>query len=98
MACLVLVRRFAALGQRSWAAYSAATGVACLVLSAWPGQDGLSVRLAVAMVIGWAWVSVLAARLLTDPAATGSVDAEIQHTAARTASAVGNRDPKAGEG
>jgi len=85
VACFVLVRRFAALGQRGWAASSAATGVACLALTAWPGQDGLSVRLAVAMVIGWAWVSVLAARLLADPAATGSVDAGIQHTATRTA-------------
>jgi Protein of unknown function (DUF998) len=77
VACFVLVRRFAVLGQRGWAAYSAATGVACLALTAWPGQNGLSVRLAVALAIGWAWVSVLAARLLTELAgATGSIDAE----------------------
>ena len=77
VACFVLVRRFAVLGQRGWAAYSAVTGVACLALTAWPGQNGLSVRLAVAMAIGWAWVSVLAARLLTELAgATGSIDAE----------------------
>jgi len=85
VACFVLVRRFAAHRQRGWAAYSAATGVACLALSAWPGQDGLSVRLAVALVIGFAWVSVLAARLLTDPAATGSVHAELQHASTKTA-------------
>ena len=84
MACFVFVRRFAGLGQRGWAAYSAATGVACLALGAWPGQDGLSVRLAVATVIAWAWVLVLAIRLLTRPAAmTAPVAAEIQHAAPR---------------
>jgi hypothetical membrane protein len=82
VACFVLARRFAALGQRGWAAYGAATGVACLALTAWPGQDGLSVRLAVAMAIGWAWVAALAARLLAEPAATtGPVDAELRHAA-----------------
>jgi hypothetical protein len=74
VACFALVRRFAALGQRRWATYSAATGLACLALSAWPNQDTVSVRLAVAIVIGWAWVSVLATRLSADPAAmTGPV-------------------------
>jgi len=74
VACFVFVRRFAGLRQRGWAAYSAATGVACLALSAWPGQDGLSVRLAVALLFGWAWVSALATRLLTElPDRTGSM-------------------------
>jgi Protein of unknown function (DUF998) len=74
VACFVLVRRFAGLGHRRWATYSAATGVACLALSAWPNQDTVSVRLALAVVIGWAWMSVLAARLLAVSAATtGSV-------------------------
>ena len=64
----------AGLGHRGWAAYSAATGVAALALSAWPNQATVSVRLAVAVVIGWTWVSVLATRLLVEPAATtGSV-------------------------
>jgi Protein of unknown function (DUF998) len=83
-ACFVLARRFAASGHRGWAAYSAATAVACLALSAWPDQDTVSVRLAVAVAIGWAWVSVLAARLLADPAAiTGSVASEIQPTSTK---------------
>jgi Protein of unknown function (DUF998) len=78
-ACFVLARRFAASGHRGWVAYSLTTAVACLALSAWPDQDTVSVRLAVAVVIGWAWVSILAARLLADPAAiTGSVAPEIQ--------------------
>jgi hypothetical membrane protein len=86
VASFVLVRRFAGLGQRGWAAYSAATSVICLALAAWPGQDGLSVRLAIAQVIAWAWVFVLAARLLTDPVAmTAPVAAELQASAATSA-------------
>jgi Protein of unknown function (DUF998) len=75
-ACLVFVRRFAALGRRGWAAYSAATGVACLAVAAWPGQDGVSLRLALAQVIAWAWIFLLAARLLTNPAAMTAPVAE----------------------
>jgi hypothetical protein len=67
VACFVFVRRFAGLGQRGWAAYTTATGVVCLALGAWPGQNGMSVRLACAQVIAWAWVFVLAAWLLSDP-------------------------------
>jgi hypothetical protein len=64
VACLVLARRFAALGQRGWAGYCVATGVALLGLTAWPDQDTVLVQLALAIVLGWAWISVLAARLL----------------------------------
>jgi Protein of unknown function (DUF998) len=72
-ACFVLARRFAALGQRGWATYCVATGVALLGLMAWPDRDTVLVQLAVAIVLGWAWLSVLAARLLRglpDAAAT----------------------------
>jgi hypothetical membrane protein len=65
-ACFVLARRFAALGQRGWATYCLATGVALLGLMAWPDRDTVLVQLAVAIVLGWAWMSVLAARLLRD--------------------------------
>jgi len=65
LACFVLARRFAGLGQRGWATYCVATGVALLGLLAWPDQDTVIVQLAVAIVLGWAWLSVLAARLLT---------------------------------
>ena len=67
VACFVLARRLAALGQRGWATYCVATGVALLGLLAWPDQDTVTVQLAVAIVLGWAWLSVLAARLLTGP-------------------------------
>ena len=63
-ACFVLARRFAALGQRGWATYCVATGVALLGLMAWPDRDTVLVQLAVAIVLGWVWLSVLAARLL----------------------------------
>jgi Protein of unknown function (DUF998) len=65
VACFVLARRFAALGQRRWAGYCVATGVALLGLMAWPDQDTVIVQLALAIALGWAWMSVLAARLLT---------------------------------
>jgi Protein of unknown function (DUF998) len=80
-ACFVLIRRFAALGQRRWAGYCAATGVALLGIMAWPDQDTVSVQLAVAVVLGFAWASALAARLLTEPPdATGSIRAEPEPT------------------
>jgi hypothetical membrane protein len=63
-ACFVLARRFAALGRRGWAGYCVATGVALLGLMAWPDRDTIIVQLALAIVLGWAWVSVLATRLL----------------------------------
>jgi hypothetical protein len=78
VACFVLARRVAALGQRGWAAYCVATGVALLGLMAWPDRDTILVQLAVAIVLGWAWLSVLAARLLTRlPEATSSIDSSI---------------------
>jgi Protein of unknown function (DUF998) len=69
-ACFVLVRRFVGLGQRGWATYSALTGVACLALAAWPNQQSVSIRLAVAILISWTWVSALAISLLAEPAIT----------------------------
>jgi hypothetical protein len=63
-ACFVFALRFAGLGQRGWATYCVATGVALLGLLAWPDRDTVLVQLAVAIVLGWAWLSALAARLL----------------------------------
>lgn len=73
LACFVFVRRFAVLRRWGWATYSAATAITALALFAWPGQDGLSLRLAVAVVLTFAWTTALAARLMTDlPAAAGA--------------------------
>ena len=64
LAAVVLARRFAREGDRAWAWSTGATAAATLLLAAWPGSDGMSVRLAVAIALGFAWVSVLAGRLL----------------------------------
>jgi len=61
----VFARRFAALGQRGWATHCLTTGVALLGLMAWPDQDTIIVQLALAIVLGWTWMSVVAARMMT---------------------------------
>jgi Protein of unknown function (DUF998) len=61
--CLVLARRFAADRERAWALYSGVTAVTALVLSAWPSQDGASVRLAAAALVGFAWTTAVALHL-----------------------------------
>jgi hypothetical protein len=64
-ACFVFARRFAALRQRGWMAYSIASGLVCFVLpwapSAWPG-----VTLFAGGVVGWAWVVAIAVRLMQE--------------------------------
>jgi Protein of unknown function (DUF998) len=66
VACFVLTRRFMALRQRTWAAYSAATGVALLLITWWPDPDSISVRLAVAIVVAFVWVTALARHLIRE--------------------------------
>ncbi|HLN76647.1 MAG TPA: DUF998 domain-containing protein [Nocardioidaceae bacterium] len=61
--CLVFARRFLVDRRRGWAAYSGATAVATLTLSAWPTQEGASIRLAVAILVTFAWTTLLALRL-----------------------------------
>lgn len=79
-ACFVFARRFAALGQRGWAAYSVATGVvffaAFFGIAAGPHQEGahvgfvdaafVNLAFTIAVVLGWAWISAMAARLITE--------------------------------
>jgi len=62
-ACFVLARRYAALGQRGWAAYSVATGVIFFGIASGSKGAGVSVAFAVAVVLGWAWISAVAAQL-----------------------------------
>jgi Protein of unknown function (DUF998) len=65
-ACFVFARRFRDLGQRGWAAYCLATGVASPVvaIAAFPAGD---YRLLFAgLVLALVWASVIAARLLTE--------------------------------
>lgn len=65
-ACFVFARRFAAQKHREWAASCAVTGVAVLALSVWPNFTGNFVPLWVAMVLGFGWASVMAARLMAE--------------------------------
>jgi hypothetical membrane protein len=73
--CMVFARRFAGLGQTGWAAYSIATGVlffAAFVGVATGSQAGgqlvvvVTLAFTAAVVLGWAWISALAARLVVE--------------------------------
>ena len=69
-ACFVFARRFAALRQRGWATYSLVTGI--LFLGAFIGiasgakQSALVLAFWGAVIIGWAWLSLLSARLVSE--------------------------------
>jgi hypothetical protein len=74
-ACLVFARRFAALGERGWALFSVVTGVyyfAAFFGIATGSQRGGAVLTFVvlaftaAVVLGWAWISAMAWRLLSE--------------------------------
>jgi hypothetical protein len=68
-ACFVFARRFAAIKRRAWAVYSVVTGV--LFFAAFVGiasgskGAGVSLAFAVAVVLGWAWISAMTARLIS---------------------------------
>lgn len=64
VACLVVARVFRRERQTGWAVYSAVTAVVGFALSWWPDQDGISVRLAVVVVLVLAWATALSAQLL----------------------------------
>jgi len=65
---LVFARRFAKLGQRGWATYSAFTGVVFLVafLGTASGSGGVPFTLALwgALALAWVWLSALSAKLI----------------------------------
>jgi hypothetical protein len=74
-ACMVFARRFASVGQRAWAAYSVATGVvffaAFVGIATGAQQSGpvlvfVTVAFTVAVVLGWAWVSAMMAKLIVE--------------------------------
>jgi hypothetical membrane protein len=74
-ACFVFGRRFIAHNQLGWAVYSIATGVlffaAFFGIAAGSQQGGetltvVNLAFSVAVVLGWAWVSTMAARLMRE--------------------------------
>jgi hypothetical protein len=69
-ACFVLARRFAVAGDRGWARSSVATGVAFVLLGGAGAGLGDWRLVAAAVVLGWGWVAIVAARLRTGLAAT----------------------------
>ena len=71
-ACFVFARRFGALGQRAWAAFSVITGVfffAAFFGIAMGSQQGgstlvlVTVAFTIAVILAWTWLSLVAARL-----------------------------------
>jgi len=70
-ACFVFARRFAALGQRSWAAYSVITGVVFFAgffgVASGSGRSWTVIGFWIAVVLAWSWISAMAVRLLTAP-------------------------------
>ena len=66
---LVFARRFARQRRRGWLVASVATPVAVLALTAWPSLDGISVRLALAMLLILGWTTALAVELRRDVSA-----------------------------
>ncbi len=76
-ACFVFARRFAARRQRGWVAYCVATGVIYLAAFAGiaVGSNSVGVIMtvvilafSVAVVLGWAWVSAVSVKLLSERA------------------------------
>lgn len=74
-ACMVFARRHRAANDRGRAAHAMATGVFFLAafvgLLSSSGQAWIAVTFAVAVVLGWVWVSVTAAQLLRASPAEG---------------------------
>ena len=70
-ACLVFARRFAALRQPGWALYSALTGMVFFAgffgIASGSGRSWTIIGFWIALVLAWAWISVMAARLMTEP-------------------------------
>jgi hypothetical membrane protein len=62
-ACFVLARRFRVEGAGRWSRASIATGVAAFALVVPVPPDGASVRLAIGIVLGMAWVAAVGLRL-----------------------------------
>ncbi|MGV9211485.1 DUF998 domain-containing protein [Micromonospora sp. RB23] len=65
IACLVFARAWWRAGQRGWAAFSVGSALAVVAILAWPDQDTLSVRMALACVVAFGWLTALCTRPLT---------------------------------
>ncbi|MEV1155650.1 DUF998 domain-containing protein [Micromonospora chokoriensis] len=66
IACLVFARVWWRAGQRGWAAFSVGSALAVVTILAWPDQDTLSVRMALACVVVFGWLTALCGRQLAN--------------------------------
>lgn len=69
-ACLIMARRFARLGQRGWAAFSAITGVVFLLgffgIAAGSGNAWTILGFWIAVILAWIWISAVSIRLINE--------------------------------
>ncbi|MGL5823287.1 MAG: DUF998 domain-containing protein [Nocardioides sp.] len=72
-ASIVLARRFNRIGQRHWATYTLATATIAVTLAGWPSQGGASIRYAIASVLTFTWLTLLAASTRAHSAATSTM-------------------------
>ena len=67
-ACFVFARRFAALKQSGWSAYSIATGVIFLIsflgIASGSSQAPIVIGFWIGVILAFTWISIMAARLL----------------------------------
>lgn len=72
-ACFVFARRFAALGQGGWAIYSLATGIIFFAsfvgIASGPGNPFIVIGFWMGVILAWAWLTLISARLLADRSA-----------------------------
>lgn len=61
-AAILMALRYRRQGRRGWARYTTVSAAACLLLPAWPDLDSASWRLALGLVVGFAWVTAMALR------------------------------------
>ncbi|WP_410809597.1 DUF998 domain-containing protein [Micromonospora sp. 067-2] len=64
VACVVFARAWSRAGQRGWAAYSLGSALAVVTVLAWPDQGTISIRMALASVVVFGWLTGLFARSL----------------------------------
>lgn len=66
--CFVFARRFAAGGERAWAAYSVATGVVFFLafggIAAGSGNSWTILGFWIGVVLAWSWITAMAVRLI----------------------------------
>jgi hypothetical protein len=64
VACFVLARHFSGLGQRGWASYSRASGIAFLAgflgVASGSGSAGVVLGFWAAVAVAWAWIALVA--------------------------------------